>query len=256
MNNPIIAILITTFLRDNLLYKTIQSIVDNDTSNCIILIADQGYNSSEKKINIDYYKSRILIEYYSLPFDSGLSMARNYLVQKASEMKIPYCLLSDDSIQFIVNYNFNPIIQFLELEETRGIVGFALENSKCPLEYLMEITPRGIKLSLSNEETFFGNIKLMRIDICRNIFLAKTNTLLNLWDEELKLGEHEMAFLEYKKRGYKVYWTNTYLFKKLNINTSNEYKIYRNRLEEYLKIVKNKLNIKGWVIYPKNNAHR
>ena len=246
-----IAILITTFLRDTLLYRTLQTIADNYTEDCIVLVADQGYSSTEKHINIDYFKSKISLEYFRLPFDSGLSVARNLLVQKAKERDIPYCLLSADSIQFLVPLNFSPIIQFLELDVKRGLVGFDLEKSKCSWEYLMEVTPKGIKFSNSNIETCFGNIKLLKVDICRNIFLAKTESLINLWDEELKLGEHEIAFLEYKKRGYEVYWTNSYTFKRVSPNNSNEYKQYRNRLRDYLMFVKEKLNINGWVIYPK-----
>jgi hypothetical protein len=250
MNNPTIAILITTFLRDNLLYKTLQTIVDFKPDNCIVLIADQGYADSEKDITIDYFKSQIPLEFYKLPFDCGLSYARNYLVQKAHEMQIPYCLLSADSIQFTQKYNFNPMIQFLALDEKRGLIGFDLENSKCNWEYLMEITPKGIKFSYSDKECFFGNIKLTKVDICRNILLAKTHTLLNLWNPEYKLGEHELAFLDYKNKGYEVYWTDAYLFKKISGRNNEEYETYRKRQNDYLKLVKQKYNMSGWVIYP------
>lgn len=252
MNNNIIAILITTFLRDNLLYKTLQNIVDNYTNNCIILIADCGYDSEEKKINIEYIKSQIPCEYYKIPFDSGLSIARNFLINKAHELNIPYCLMMADSIQFLHCYNFKPIINFLESEDKRGLVGFDLEESKCNWEYLMELTSNGIKFSFSDKYYYFENIKLIQIDICRNIFLAKTNTLLNLYDEELKLAEHELAFLEYKKRKYKAYWTDSYVFKRIKTENTKEYIAYRNRFGNYLKIAKQKMGIKtGWVIYPK-----
>jgi hypothetical protein len=250
MDNYKIAILITTFLRDNLLYKTLQTIVDNYPADSVVLIADQGYANSEKDITIDYYKSQIPLEYYKIPFDSGLSYARNYLVQKASEMHIPYCLLMADSIQFLASYNFNPIIQFLELDGNRGLVGFDLEDSKCKWEYLMEITSKGIQFSYSDKDTFFGNIKFTQVDICRNVFLAKTKTLLNLWDEELKLAEHEVAFLEYKKRGCEVYWTDAYVFKRISGRNNEEYETYRKRFGDYKKLMQQKLGINGWIIYP------
>ena len=247
--NKIIGICITTFLRDSLLYKTIQTIVDNYPDNYIVLLADQGYADKEKDITIDYYKSQISLEYYRIPFDSGLSLARNFLVQKASEMNIPYVLLGADSIQFTSPYNFQPIIDFLEQKEKRGIVGFDLQGSKCPWEFNMEITPTGIKLISSSNYIEFEGIKYKKIDICRNIFIAKTNTLLKLWDEEMKLCEHELAFLEYKKRGYEVYWTDSISFKKISTNTSDEYQTYRKRLQDYQKLFKQKLGISGWVIY-------
>jgi hypothetical protein len=246
---PIIAVCITTFLRDSLLYKTLQTITDNYTNNCIVLIADQGYASSEKNIQIDYFKSQIPLEYYQIPFDSGLSYARNFLINKANEMNIPYILLGADSIQFIQKYDFTPIINFLEQDEKRGIVGCALENSKCPWEFLLEVIPQGIKFTCSKNHVYYNNIDFLKVDICRNIFLAKTSTLLNLWDEELKLCEHEDAFITYKNRGFEVYWTNSYVFKKVSSNTSEEYKTYRKRLQDYQKILKQKLHISGWIIY-------
>lgn len=199
--NYIIAILITTFLRDKLLYKTIQTIVDNRSTNCIILIADQGYNNSEKNITIDYLKSQIPLEYYKLSFDCGLGIAKNFLVQKASEMQIPYCLIMPDSIQFTEVYNFEQLFNILD----------------------------------NNNLINFGLIPL------KNIFIAKTNTLLNLWDEEMKLHEYELAHTEYLKRNYKIIYNTNYIFKKINSRCSDEYYSYSKRIKEYKKLSEQKL---------------
>lgn len=244
-----IAVLVTTFLRDNLLYKTLQTIVDNYPKNCIVLVADQGYADEEKDITIDYYKSQMPLEYFKLPFDSGLSLARNFLVNRAKEMNIPYVLIGADSIQFTQPYDFQPFIDFLELDNKRGIVGFDLQGSKCPWEFIMELSDKGIKLLSSSNYIEFGGIKYKKVDICRNIFLAKTNSIIDLWDNELKLSEHEDAFITYKKRGHEVYWTNSISFKRISTNTSEEYQSYRKRLNDYQKLLKQKLNISGWVIY-------
>jgi hypothetical protein len=123
--NYTIAICIPTFLRDNLLYKTIQTIVESRTQDSIILIADQGYSSTEKIINMDYFKSQLSLEYYQLPFDCGLATVRNFLVQKASEMSIPYCLMSIDSIQFKETYTFEPLFKDLD---NNIIINFKLKK--------------------------------------------------------------------------------------------------------------------------------
>lgn len=251
---PKIAILITTFLRDSLLYRTLQTIVDANTKDCIVLIADQGYHADEKDIQIDYYKSQLNLEYFQIPFDSGLSFARNFLVNRAKELNIPYVLMLADSIQFSDEsiYDFTPIIAFLEEDPKRGLVGFELANSKCPWEYKFDvIIPDGIKFRYSDEIIKQNELEFLKVDICRNIFLAKTPTLIDLWDNEMKLGEHELAFVEYKRRGFEVYWTSAFIFKKNNSNGSEEYKEYRKRFQDYVKILKTKLNITGWVIYPK-----
>jgi hypothetical protein len=248
-----VAILITTFLRDNLLYKTLQTIVDNYTKDCIVLIADQGYSNGEKDITIDYYKSQIPLEYYKLPFDCGAYTARNYLVRIANEKNIPSVLITADSIQFMQSYDFQPILNFLEQQDKTALTGFELENSKCPWEFLMELTPTGFKFSYSDEWTKFEDIKYLRIDICRNIYLAKTKVLLDCpYDEELKLGGHELNFWNLKQKDYKCYWTDYYTFKRISGRNNEEYETYRKRLQDYLKIVKQKLGISGWVIYPKN----
>jgi hypothetical protein len=204
MNN--LAILITTFLRDNLLYKTLQTIVDNYTKDCIVLIADQGYVDSEKDITIDYYKSQIPLEYYPLSFDCGLAIARNYLVQKASEKGIPYVLISNDSIQFTEKYNFEPLFKDLD-------------------------------------NNIIINFKLKKIEpiVLKSIFLAKTSLLINLWDEEMKIFEYQLAFVECIKRGYKIIWNEDYNFKKVKSRSTEEYQTYCKRVKEFKKLSEQKL---------------
>lgn len=248
------AIIYTTFLRDKLMYRTTQSIVDNYTKDCILLIADQGYQSDKKIAHYDWLKSQIPCEIYYLPFDCGAYTARNYLIRIANEKKIPYSLITADSIEFTQTYDFQPFIDFLEQDKNTALVGFELENSKCAWEYLMELTPEGFKFSYSNEWTETENIKYLKIDICRNIYLAKTSVLLNCpYDESLKLGGHELNFWNLKQKGYKCYWTNHYTFLR-NSDKFPEYEIYRKRLGEFRKKMKQKLGITGWVIYPKNKC--
>jgi hypothetical protein len=244
MNN--IAIIVTTFLRDELLYKTIQNIEEFMPDNCSILIGDQNW-TPEKHSN--FFNPYLHIVYKQLPYDCGLSYARNFLVQKAYDMGFEYVLLSADSIQFNQKYNFTPYIDFLEKESKRGIIGFELNGSKCCWEFNLELTSQGIKLNSSKESITENNIIYKRVDICRNIFLAKTKTLLNLWDNEMKLAEHELAFIEYKKRGHEVYWTDNISFNKAKEENSTNYDISRKRFVEYKELLKKKLNISGWVIY-------
>jgi len=245
-----VAILITTFLRDSLMYRITASIVQNMPDNCILLIADQGYHTTEKDLHYEYLKAQGAIINY-LPFDVGLSAARNFLINQANELGIQYCLMSADSIEFLMKYDFNPIIQFLEQEETRGLVGFELEKSKCKWEFNLNLTPEGIHFIPSDVYITEDNIKYMQCEIVRNIFLAKTKSILNIYDEEMKLFEHELMFLDYKKRGYKVFWTDHLIFKRTQSNTSAEYQQYRSRIGEYQNLLKQKLNISNWVIYDK-----
>lgn len=206
MKNYKVAILITTFLRDSLLYKTLQTIVDNYPKDCIVLIADQGYTSSEKDITIDYYKSQILLEYYKVSFDCGLSYARNHLNRIAYEKKIPYCLIMSDSIQFTKSYNFEPLLKDLN----NKIINFKLKD--------VESIP------------------------LKNIFLIKTFGF-DLWDEEMKLYEYQLAFAECIKRGYKIEWNEDYNFKKIKSRSTEEYQSYCKRIKEYQKLSEQKMRL-------------
>ncbi len=244
-----IAVLITVFLRDATMYRAVQSIIDNQIEDCVVLIADQGYRDEEKTLTYDFFKSQIPCEVHYLPFDCGLSAGRNYLVKRAQELGYKYCLLASDSMLFVEKYNLDPIIRFLETNESYGVVGFELENSVAPWEYLLEVKSDGIHFKPSTETEIFEDITFKKVDICRNLFLAKTEKIIDLWDVEFKLGEHELAFIELQKRNVKVFWTDNLVFKKINISGSDEYKEYRKRLPKYLKLLRAKLNINSWIIY-------
>lgn len=251
-----IAICVTTFLRDKLLYKALESIVNAHIDDSIVLIADQGYRSDEKNTTYDYFKSQLNCEIYYLPFDCGLSYARNYLVNKASELKIPYCLISADSIAFEKHYDFENHIALLESNAAHAVVGFDLKGSKCKWEYNMSVDKQGIHFTESDDSIVLNEVKYIKVDICRNIFLAKTELIKNMWDNDFKVGEHELSFLELKNRNVQVLWTKDIEFKKMNSVGNAEYQTYRNRLNDYLKKLKAKLNIQKWVIVDSNKKEK
>jgi hypothetical protein len=234
-------------MRNKLAYDAISRILPQLSDNYTLLIGDQ--NKEEERLDKIPIQNNII--HYTLPYDCGLAYARNYLVEQAHLMEIPYCLLIADSIHFMQVYDFRPIISFLEESGNRGLVGFELEKKKCKWEYYMEVTKLGIKFIESHDVVEYNGINLLKCDICSNVFLAKTKTLLNLWDNEQKLAEHELAFLEYKKRGYEVFWTDYITFKRYSPQ-SEEYGLYRKRWKTYKDMAKRKLGIAGWIILPKH----
>jgi hypothetical protein len=244
-----IAIILTTFLRDNLLLKTVKNLQPYLSENLILLIGDQGY--PENKGLVYSSSSFIFTEYYGLPFDCGLSYSRNYLINIANQLDCDYILMLADSIQFSQPYNFQPFIDILDSKPYYGLIGFDLENSKCTWEFNVEIKNHKLCYSLANYLTIINQETLKEVDICRNVFLAKTKALLNLWDNEMKLSEHTLAFLELKKRGYKCFWTDALKFKRINNQNNAEYDSYRKRAGEYRKLLYKKLDITGCVFPPK-----
>ena len=77
-----IAIIITAFCRDELLYKSVQSAIDNKLDNFEIIVVDQGYTTIEKR---DWLEERN-VHYFPVSFNSGLGFCRNFGVQKAKEL--------------------------------------------------------------------------------------------------------------------------------------------------------------------------
>ena len=80
-----IAILLTTFLRDKLLEDSLISIKKNYNSDWTILIADQNEVLTKDKYYFLKHNIKDFVSYkhHKLPFDCGLSKARNFLVQDA-----------------------------------------------------------------------------------------------------------------------------------------------------------------------------
>ena len=102
-----IGIILTTFLRDDLMYRIVDSIIKNWKKEYVLFIGNQSYTSDEQKLkgfsdfclhlNDPAHLASNKIQYYNLPYDCGLSYARNYLVQKAHEAGCQYIFLTADS---------------------------------------------------------------------------------------------------------------------------------------------------------------
>lgn len=242
-----IAILYTTFLRDELMYKTLESIFQNCTKNCIVLVADQG-DYDEKKIA--FIKKAYNCNYYLLPYDCGLSYARNFLVQKASEFHIPYCLLTADSILFTEHYNFMNIIDFMKTDLKIAKVGLKL-NNRVSWEFNLDLIPGdSFMLQVSKDFTTFNQIPYHKVDICKNFFLATTESLLKVpWDNELKLLEHEDHCWRLKEAGYKTFTTNEVSANYISDKNAKYNEMRKRMYEEYNLKLKQKYGITSWIKY-------
>ena len=252
---PKIAIIYTTFLREELARETLKSITDNWRDDFVLLIADQG-DSSKKPFYFEKLYPGKAIGYNKLPFDCGVSLARNMLVQEAMDRGIKYCILTADSIEFTPETvkKLNLAIDFLESIYKVGILGFDL-NNRIPWEYDMELGKEDFILTKNTitykDETTGLSVK--KCDICRQFFIAKTEALQQVrWDNDLKTADHEDFFWRFKQAGYGVFWTPDISGNYIDCKPP-EYAIYRKRMyKEFRKILQKKYNITGWVIYKKH----
>ena len=238
-----IAFIITTMNRPELLKKSLNSLFKVKEDNREIIVIDQ----SDKEI-----KPKFPVHYYKVKFNSGLSYCRNFGVKEAKNLKCEFCVLGSDS--FLFNETLNKINN-LPLNNY-DLIGFELLGCKCGWEGKLNlIEGQSFELDFvdkSESKLFYD------IDICRNFFIAKTDSLLDVkWNENLKLAEHEPFFHEYKKKGYKCGWTNMIIAEKMK-DSSNEYKMLRqlnfNEGKEELKRI---YGIKKWITYKNlDRAHR
>ena len=226
-----VAIITQTFLRDNLMMKTVKSIMDNWQDNYVFLIGDQN-KLGDDEFFIKRYLFNKEVYAYNLSYDCGLSYARNYLINKAHEKGIKYCLITADSIAFTNKYNFEPIINFIKSRNNNAIVGLKLADRQ-PFEYDMTIDRELGKFILDKPvrgKTVYEGISYQRCDIVKNFFIAPTELLIKYpWNNELKLAEHEDEFLRLKENNVEVYYNDT-----ISANYIDEkpdgYKVMRNRL--------------------------
>lgn len=256
-----IAFVITTFLRDDLLFEVVESLIPFQKENWHIIIVDQG-NESKKKtewLKAIQFTRPDLIHYYKIPFDSGLSYARNIGVVMAKEYECDYTVISSDS------FKYNNTIEYLDCivkkmhfnkRFNKDLIGFELENCKCGWEAKLNlIEGKCFELNfIEKEENKPGEIIFHSCDIVRNFFVATTESLLNTqWDKNLKLGEHEDYFWRYKQNNYRVAWTNGIVAEKLTHRPIEYAKFRSNHFREGKRYLREKYNIKGWVSYKNLN---
>jgi GT2 family glycosyltransferase len=251
-----IAIILTTFLRDELMYRIVNSIYDNWNKEYVLLIANQSYQTNEEKIKSTHkFMKRcsgkgLETHYYNLPYDCGLSYARNYLFKKAKELNCEYCFLTADSYEF-QKYNLNPIIEFLESNEKNGLVGF-IELNKIDPKWCWDLELVPNKSFIISKPTRpiieFKGYKYQPCDIVQNFYLAKTKMVIEVpHDNELKLCEHEDIMYRFKQAGWNVYFNDSIKCNYIKIKPEAYNEMRRRIYKEYKQKLMKKYNLSGWI---------
>jgi len=243
-NHSLIGIIIPTFLRDEKLKICIESLlklsseINRFQPFFRIYIGDQAEISYQKQA---YYQSLEDLghKYYQLPYNCGLSYARNFLISKTKE---PFILISDDDYEFTQQTFFEPLINLLLLNENIGIVGGTLNDRETHptkiyidkskytdinrLSYIVEPINYQITkptITQPNEYRYFST------EIIPNFFLSKKEIYNDIsWDNELKLVEHSDFFLRLKTTKWKTLFTPDSLIQHHSENNSEIYDTFRN----------------------------
>lgn len=247
-----IAFIITTFIRDKLLYKSLQSLVDNWLDNFEIVIIDQGTKPTDELKVLPIIGEHI--HYFQVPFNSGLSYCRNYGVEIAKDLKCDYVFIGSDSFLFnesIKKLNKLVINDLFEYD----IIGVQLIPSTCGWEAKLNlIEGQSFELDFidlyANPDKWIDEFKFRNCDIMRNCFIARTSKLLECqWDKNLKLGEHEDFFWRQKLHNIKCAWTQNIILNK-QIDRPDDYAKFRKiNFDEGRRLLREKYQISGWVTY-------
>ena len=221
-------IIIKTFERPECLNNLIDSIRSR-YKKILILIAD------DSRKPLDIIGDRI--EYYRLPFDVGLSVGRNFLLNK---VKTKYFLLLDDDHFFIDNTDLNKMFCLLEncpkLDLISGLVKNIYKRGS-DLGFFYGILQYNGGTLYLHKECDCGTIcGINRYDVVENFFMSKTKKISKImWDAQLKLHEHKDFFIRCKKDGIVVAMDSDIIIgHDKNTKKSTFYKTRRNRKYHYL----------------------
>lgn len=191
-----VTLIIKTFERPRTLDRLLRSIQASPAADCPVLISDDSLHPAENDLF-----GRENIHYFKLPYDSGLSYGRNYLVERVTT---PYCVLLDDDFFFIPATRLEI---FLDIVKHKGFdlaAGIYDGPHFGPGYGIIELTDNNLTIKMgAPPRTIFNGLPVY--DMANNFFLAKTETLRNVpWDNRFKIyGEHTDFFYRYSAR-YKV----------------------------------------------------
>ena len=207
-----IAIGIKTFMREEMLFKTLDSIEKYFPYTHKIYIADDGPISNEK----EYRYQRLEVKGHTvirLPFDSGLSLGRNEIINRMEE---EYILMMDDDICLTDGDSIEKMKQVLDSEDDIGLCAGMIyyENSgEC---FGGNAYSRGLMLEINKGVLYrhsskgrlakMNGILFNYAEQVANCFLAKREVFKSIsWDNRIKIEfEHMDFFLNLKRTKWKV----------------------------------------------------
>ncbi|MEM1241884.1 MAG: glycosyltransferase [Cyanobacteria bacterium P01_H01_bin.26] len=231
-----VTILIKTFNRPKTVVGAIKKI-RKFYPDIKVLLADD----SQKTVEIDDNKTEV----FPMPFDSGVSRGRNFLLEK---VKTPYFLMMDDDHYFNGRTRLEKMLSLTEdydfdilsaLVFQRSVFKKELYRKKLVDFYLNLEIDRG---TLTFADGFYEKTdKYIRCDLVHQFFIAKTEPVRQIggWDDRLKTADHADFFIRAKQADLKVGYTPLsrvdHVHRK-DERFSKDYAKFRTRMSEFRKI--------------------
>jgi hypothetical protein len=233
----------------------------------ILIASDSGKLIDKTKLlnftssdNIHGYNLSKSIVIYDMAEDSGLSKCRNYLVNKT---RTPFFFLLDDDFELEEDSHLDILLELIytyphidiiagkipeDIRDFNDFSGIFLRYGRTlALVYnVSEDRKEQMLFPRSANERMDDGSRCRQVDFVPNVFMGRTESFRSvLWDDDLKVGEHEDFFLRFRQANRKVYmcryinvhhhqirwWkeANNAYFKK----RSRVYKYFKKMLEKY-----------------------
>jgi len=227
-----VAILITTFLRDNSLYQCINSI-RKYYPDIAIFIGDNGNPNKEK---IEFCRKNHC-KLFKLPFDSGVSKVRNESI-KLMPKKYTHIVICEDDITFTEGTKLGKWKKFLDENKNIGIIGGLLKINEIKEQHYEA------NIRIENDIYYiekieypywrkFGEMKYFLCDLILNVFMMKRVVWDDCkWDNQFKTTfEHSNFFLQIKyNTPWKVAYTpDVWMYHRKDMKLDTDYIKYRKR---------------------------
>lgn len=193
------AILVTTFLRDELLFRCINSI-RNFYPDVKIYVGDNGKATAKKRKYCEEKNCR----YLDLPFDLGVAGVRNAALNEISK-RFKFVMIVEDDIIFTDQTKLEKLRMILEADPEVGIAGALLKrNEYQDQHYEADIWVKNKTLYIIKNKSpdwkILDGIKYCQCGIILNVFMMRKEVWdLYNWDAKFKTAlEHSDFFLGIK----------------------------------------------------------
>lgn len=227
---------ITTFKRPEALRRLLISIAKwYPMAN--VYVADQNKVLDRvfyKQLRLDLSEAGLIkrLSVESLPYDCGVSYARNYLVLSTPNK---YKLILDDDMEFSRETDIGKMIQIMESNERIGVVGGLVRQLGYDMHF--EFTPekKGDTVFHQTENTnwkMHNGIKYRKTGCVLNFALFRKDLFQHIqWDNKLKVSEHLDFYLRMKPVPYMIMYVPGVTIEHPPAGRNEDYKELRQRDE-------------------------
>jgi GT2 family glycosyltransferase len=209
-----------------------------------IYVADQGgdFNPAYyKKLRDRLAKAGLQNRpsFEKLPYDCGLSYARNYLV-KTTPRK--YKLILDDDMEFTPETDIEGMAELMEDYPGYGVVGGLVRQmgSDIHFEFNLQIK-NGTIYQIPDRQPMRtnGTMRYKKTGCVLNFALFKKDVFSYIaWDENLKTCEHMDFYLRFRNTLYRIMYTPDSAIEHRPARRNEEYKQLRQRPEFLIAMLK------------------